>query len=134
MILYLYIPIYYTDQQQVATRKTKAVDSIRHDSTNDPLDQILLKPKSQWIENRIIHYAHESRLTTYKRDIHKLWDQTFKETSAVKTKLIVGNRNNPNATHTLVRRRPAKKLSKTAVSTGETYKTKKIIHQQKLDS
>ncbi len=55
-----------TIEQQIATRKTKAVDSIRHHSTNNPLDQISLKPKSEWIENLIIHYAHEVRLTTYK--------------------------------------------------------------------
>ncbi len=65
MILYLYGHIYYIDEQQIAARKTKAVDSIYHDPTNDPLDQILLKPKSEWIENLIIQYAHEARLTTY---------------------------------------------------------------------
>ncbi len=52
-------------EQQIATRKTKAVNAIRHDPTNDPLDQISLKPKSEWIKNLIIHYAHEARLTTY---------------------------------------------------------------------
>ncbi len=98
------------------------------------MDQISLKPKSEWTENLIINYAHEARLTTYKRDIHQLWDQTFKEIPVVKTKLIVGSRNNPNAAQILVRRRPAKKLSDTAVSNGNTHRTKQIIHQQKLDS
>jgi hypothetical protein len=68
-----------------------------------------------------MHYAHETPLTTYKRDIHQLWNQTFKETPVDKTKFIVGNRNNPNATQTLVRRRPAKKLSDTVVTNGETH-------------
>ncbi len=117
-------------ERQIATRITKVVDSIRHDPNNDPLDQISLKTKSEWIENLIIQYAHEARLTTYKRDIHQLWDQTFKETPVVKTKLIVGNRNNPNATQTLVRRRPAKKLSDTAVTNGKTHWTEQIIQQQ----
>ncbi len=54
-----------TTEQQIATRKIKAVDSIGNDSTNGPLDQISLKQKSEWIENLIIHYAHEVRLTTY---------------------------------------------------------------------
>jgi hypothetical protein len=112
-------------EQQIVTRKAEAIHSIRHNPTNDPLDQISLKPKSEWIENLIIHYAHEARLTTYKRDIHQLWDQTFKETPVVKTKLIVGNRNNPNATQTLVRSRPAKKLSGIAVTNGETHSEKK---------
>jgi hypothetical protein len=109
-------------EQQIATQKIKAVDSIRHDPTNDPLDQISLKLKSEWIE---------ARLTTYKRDIHQLWDRTLKETPVVKTKLIVGNRNNPNATRTLVRCRPAKKLSDTALTNGETHWTEQIIHQTK---
>jgi hypothetical protein len=55
-------------EQRIATRITKAVDSILHDPTNYPLDQISLKPKSEWIENLIIHYAHETRLTTYRRN------------------------------------------------------------------
>jgi len=53
-------------EQQTATRITKAADSIRPDPINDPLNQISLKPKSKWIENLIIHYAHEARLTAYK--------------------------------------------------------------------
>jgi hypothetical protein len=59
-------------EQQIATRITRADDSICHDPINDLLDQISLKPKLEWIEKVIIHYAHEARLTTYKRDIHKL--------------------------------------------------------------
>ncbi len=58
-------------EQQIATRITEAIDSIYHDPTNDPFDQISLKPKSEWIEKLIIHYAHEARPTTYKRDIHQ---------------------------------------------------------------
>jgi hypothetical protein len=108
-------------EQRIATGITKAVDSTRHDPINDPLDQISVKLKSEWIEKLIIHDAHEARLTTYKRDIHQSWYQTFKETQVAKTKLIVGNRNNPNAIHTLVHRRLAKKLADTVVTHDETY-------------
>jgi hypothetical protein len=68
---FIFIRIYLlnistTTEQQIPTRITKAFNAIRHDPTNDPLDQISLKSKSEWIENLIIHYAHEARLTTYK--------------------------------------------------------------------
>jgi hypothetical protein len=78
-------------EQRIATGITKAVDSTRHDPINDPLDQISVKLKSEWIEKLIIHDAHEARLTTY------------------------------NAIHTLVHRRLAKKLADTVVTHDETY-------------
>ncbi len=107
-------------EQQITARQTKAVHPTRHDSTNEPLQNISFKPKSKWNENLIIHYAHEARLTNYKRDIHYLWDHIFEEMPVVTTTLIVGNLNNPNATKTLVRRRPANELSNVVVTNDRT--------------
>jgi hypothetical protein len=49
---FIFIPSYLlyrptATEQQIATRITKVVDSIRHDPTHDPLDQISLKSKSE---------------------------------------------------------------------------------------
>lgn len=57
-------------------------------------------------DNLIIHYTHEGRFQTFKRDVHHLWKETFESTPIVYTKLIVGHRNHRNATRELVRRRP----------------------------
>ena len=54
----------------------------------------------------IIHYTHEQRLASYKRDVHQIWDETFKQTPVKDTKLIVGNRNNRNTAEELVSKRP----------------------------
>jgi hypothetical protein len=54
----------------------------------------------------IIHYTHEARLETYKKQIHQLWDQIFADTPVTGTKLIVGNHNSCNATKKFIRRRP----------------------------
>jgi hypothetical protein len=54
----------------------------------------------------IVHYKHEERFETFKKDIHQLWNQTFANIEVMNTKLIIGNRNSQNATKTLVDRRP----------------------------
>jgi hypothetical protein len=50
----------------------------------------------------IIRYTHETRLATYNKHIHQLWNQIFTDTPVVNTKLIVGNRNSRNATKILI--------------------------------
>ncbi len=54
----------------------------------------------------IIHYTHEERFRTSKKDIHQLWHHIFADTPVIVTKLIIGNRNSHNATKVLVRRQP----------------------------
>ncbi len=48
----------------------------------------------------MIHYKHEARLASYKKDTRQLWNQKFENTPATNTKLIIDNRNNLNATKT----------------------------------
>lgn len=55
----------------------------------------------------ILHYKHEQRLASYKKDIHQLWNKTFTNTPVISTKLIVGSCNNKNATRELVSKRPS---------------------------
>lgn len=50
----------------------------------------------KWDHNLIIHYTHEKRLNSYKTDIHRLWNHQFKATPVIHTRLIAGNKNNPN--------------------------------------
>lgn len=60
-----------------------------------------LDKKSDWIDNLIIHYTHEARLYSCKKDIHRLWNEIFQQTSVMSTRLIVGNRNSRNVKKTL---------------------------------
>ena len=45
-------------------------------------------------------------LKNYKKAVHQLRHQIFTETPVISTKLIIGNRNNPNNKSRLARRRP----------------------------
>ena len=90
----------------IASRIVKTIDSPSDDPTDNPLVRQQLRNQSKWMNNLIIHYVHEARLTHFKKDIRQLSDQTFKETPVTNTKLIVGNRNSANATRTPIRRRP----------------------------
>jgi hypothetical protein len=96
-------------EHQIASRIAKTIDPKSNDTINDPLVQQRLRPKSKSIEKLIVHYTHEARLKTCKKDIHVLWNQTFQNTSITNDKLIVGNRNSRNQTKTLVHRRPQTK-------------------------
>ena len=57
-----------------------------------------------------IHYTHEKRLASMKRDIHQTYDQLFKNTPAQTTRLIIGNRNRRDARNELIRKRPRRSL------------------------
>ena len=57
----------------------------------------------------IIHYKHEQRLAAYKKDLHRLWNEMFADTSISHTRLIVGNRINQNAKRELTHNRPPKR-------------------------
>jgi len=90
----------------VASRIANATDTHNTDKVDDPLVRLQLNKKSKWTDNIIIHYTHEARLQAYKKAVHQLWHQIFTETPVMNTKLIIGNRNNPNNKSRLARRRP----------------------------
>jgi hypothetical protein len=57
-----------------------------------------------------VHYTHENRFQSLKRDMHQAHKNIFGNTPAIYSKLIVGNRNRRNAQHELIRKRPKKTL------------------------
>ena len=58
----------------------------------------------------IIHYTHEKRLESLKRDMHKIYNNVFKNTPVEDLKLIVGTRNRRDAGNELIRKRPTQRL------------------------
>ena len=65
-----------------------------------------LNKQSKRKDHLLIHYTYEKRLRNDKKDIHQLWNQVFKETPVLSTRLIIGNYNNRNMTQELVQRNP----------------------------
>ncbi|CAF3281724.1 unnamed protein product, partial [Rotaria socialis] len=71
------------------------------------------KKKPNEFQNKlIIHYTHEKRFNTRKRDLHRIFQETFASTSILETKLIVGNRNQKSTMKELIRKRPRQALLK----------------------
>ncbi|CAF3378983.1 unnamed protein product [Rotaria socialis] len=58
----------------------------------------------------IVHYTHEKRFQTFKSDMHKGYDNIFKDTPAADVKLIVGNKNRRSEKNELICKRPKKSL------------------------
>ena len=49
----------------IASRIAKTIDSPSDDPTDNPLVRQQLRNQSKWINNLIIHYIHEARLTSF---------------------------------------------------------------------
>jgi hypothetical protein len=92
-------------EHQIASRIAKTIDNDNKDTVDNLLVKTRLDKESKCINSLITHYIHEKRLATYKKDIHKLWNQTFTQTPLLNTWLIIGNRNNQNMTKQPVCRR-----------------------------
>ena len=71
-------------------------------------DKDRMEVENKWDKCLIVHYTHEQRLAAFKKDLHRLWDQTFANTPVKDTRLIVGNRINRNAKRELIHNRPSK--------------------------
>ena len=84
----------------------------------------------------IIHYKHEKRFHSFKRDLHQVHDSIFHNTPVQDLRLIVGNRNRRDARHELIRKRPkrlmlkniAKKRKKSVPSAIRHTLTKSLIY------
>ncbi|CAF2085198.1 unnamed protein product, partial [Rotaria magnacalcarata] len=70
------------------------------------------KKPNEFQNKLIIHYTHEKRLNTRKRDMHRIFQETFANTPIIETKLIVGNRNRKNTMQELIRKCPRQAIIK----------------------
>jgi hypothetical protein len=81
-------------EYQVASRIAKKIDNENKDTVDNPLVETKLDQESKWINNLNIHYTHEKRLATYKKDIHQVWNQTLTQIPILSSRHIIGSRNN----------------------------------------
>ena len=93
-----------------------------------------------------LHYTHEHRLDSLKRDIHQIYTEVFQGITASHSRLIIGHRNSRNTQLELVQKRPHSGFVKLKTvksmgflpyikktSTGESilcFKNKRIKDQQ----
>ncbi|CAF1599967.1 unnamed protein product, partial [Rotaria magnacalcarata] len=72
--------------------------------------------KTNKLQNKlIIHYTHEKRFKTRKRDMHRIFQETFVNTPIMETNLIVGNTNHKNTMKELIQKRPRQEILKNKV-------------------
>ena len=57
-----------------------------------------------------VHYTHEQRLNTLKRDMHQVYEHVFQNRPARYTRMVVGTRNRRDAKNELIRKRPNRTL------------------------
>ncbi|CAF1489142.1 unnamed protein product [Adineta ricciae] len=60
-----------------------------HESVKTGVPKTKSTKSSKWNNQLIIHYTHEQRLQNYKRDLHRLWNETYRSTPIIHTRLIV---------------------------------------------
>ena len=68
--------------------------------------------KPNYQDHLFVHYTHERRFLSMKRDIQHVYQNVFGQTPAMHLRLYVGNRNRPNATKELIRKRPKTRILK----------------------
>ena len=62
------------------------------------------KTKSKSEDRVIIHYTHETRFNSMKRDMHEVFREAFKNFGIEGLKLIVGHRKSPPLKQELIRK------------------------------
>jgi len=92
---------------KVDVNKNQLVEKAREVSVKRKTVAQNNKKAEKAVENRLLlHYTHEKRFDSYKRDLHQIWSQKFANITAMDVKVIVGNRTNRDAKSELVRKRP----------------------------
>jgi hypothetical protein len=98
-------------QSQVAM--STSIANIDNDQTDDTVDIESKEPTknagrkpTNYGDKLFFHYTHEKRFESFKRDMHKIYDTVFKNTPAMDLRVIVGNRNRPDAKTEIISKRP----------------------------
>jgi hypothetical protein len=98
-----------------------AMSAALADIDNDPLDDDEKQPPNAqpnkpeekiptYNEKFFTHFTYEKRFQACKRDLHQVYHHAFKDTPAMYTKQIVGDRIRRQAHNELIRKRPNKRL------------------------
>jgi len=91
---------------QPSIKEMQTAKRIAHLATNR-VDQ-----SNKFDKNFFLHFTHEKRLESLKRDIHKIYEEVFQDTEASDIRLIVGHRNSRNTTLELIDKQPRSSLIK----------------------
>lgn len=74
-----------------------------------------------------VHYTHEKRFETFKRDMHSAYEHVFVNTPAMHAKIVVGNRNRRDTKNEIIRKRPPRTLLQNTMTQSNIY-FRHIVH------
>jgi superfamily II RNA helicase len=109
-------------QSQTAISATTA--DMDNDQTNDQIMAVQTttnKKSKNSSEQFHVHYTHERRFQTLKKDMHKVYDDIFQNTPAMYAKLVVGTRNRRDEKNELIRKRPARTLLRNTITQSKFH-------------
>ncbi|CAF4900077.1 unnamed protein product [Rotaria socialis] len=89
--------------------------------------------QNKFANTLFLHYTHEKRLHSMKRQIHKIFSETFQDTLAMNLRLIVGHRNHRNIGHELIQKRPTASILKPQQLPSKTQLNKSIKEVASID-
>ncbi|CAF4078673.1 unnamed protein product, partial [Rotaria sordida] len=107
-------------QSQVAmSAATADIDNDQTDDQPKAPTEIPKKPETKQtnFENKLfVHRTHEKRFKSYKQNMHRVYEDIFKDTPAIHAKLVVGNRNRRDTQNELIRKRPKQTLLQNTIT------------------
>jgi hypothetical protein len=77
------------------SRQIANIETNQYDQSNKKFEKTIF-----------LHYTHEQRLDSLKRDIHKIYSEVFQGTEASDVRLVIGHRNSRNTQSELIQKRP----------------------------
>ncbi|CAF1452182.1 unnamed protein product [Adineta steineri] len=103
--------------QQSQTASRAATADVDNDATDVTAEttcresvEKIQKKSINYADRLFLHYKHEKRFQPFKRNMHQIYHNVFKNTPAMDLRLIVGNRNRRDAKNELIRKRPKRSL------------------------
>jgi len=81
---------------KLASSIAKAIDLNATEEMDVSVAKAQQTKQMKFKSNLIIHYTHETRLRTIKKDVHQLWNHTLQQTLSTNIRLIIGTLNNRN--------------------------------------
>jgi len=100
-----------------------ALSAATADKDNDQTDDQIMeqqtttdKKPTNYDDKFFVHYTHEQRFNTLKKDMHQVYDDIFQNTPAMYAKLVVGTRNRRDEKNELIRKRPTRTLLQNTIT------------------
>jgi hypothetical protein len=114
-----------TPQQSQVMISATTADMNNNQKDPEPYQPILNKElkQNQSEKKLFIHYTHEKRFHSFKKDMHQLYEHIFNDPSVRYVKMIVGSRNRRNSTKELIHKRPNKYLLQNKPMKSKSFKT-----------